>query len=74
MKAETICAIKDILEQNYKTASANFNNIERSLRDKYGANYNTSVTLSERSEYLSAAHKVDGCIGLLEDFNKHNWN
>ena len=59
MKAKTISIIKDILEQNYNTAFTNFRNIEGNLMDKYGANYNTSVTPSEKETFLNALHEMN---------------
>lgn len=74
MKAKTISIIKDILEQNYNTAFTNFRNIEGNLMYKYGANYNTSVTPSEKETFLDALHEMNDYCDALDDFYKHNWN
>ncbi len=74
MKAQTICVIKDILEQKVKDATKNYTNNEVILKQKYGDSYYTYLTYFEKVTYNRLTKEMNDCYDLLDDFNEHNWD
>ena len=53
MKAETICTIKDILEQKTKDATNNYRNNEAILKQKYGDDFDKLMTHFEKVKFTT---------------------
>ena len=73
MKAKTICAIKNMLEEWNKNAYIDYRNYSKYLEDKYGVRYNVLANKEEKEKWLYMRDVLQDSKDVLDDFENHTW-
>ena len=74
MKAKSIVAIKEILEQRVKSASYQYKTRKYNLEQKYGTEWlDNEMTKQEKKMLDDDREVLREARALLEDFENHQW-
>lgn len=73
MKAKTICAIKNMLEEWNENAYIDYRSYSQYLEDKYGVEYNVLVDEDEKEKWLDMRDALQDSKDVLNDFKNHTW-